>query len=145
MWRLVAVELKKENADVAALKEIIGEATAIHNQIVDTANTESLTFKEGIEITSATLAADVESMMAKVAESQDAITKRYFNLCPALIDELSALITTVKKGYTVNTGIDVIEADGKDAVIYDIRGRRIKRITSSGVYIINGKRSYIDN
>lgn len=145
MWRLVAVELKKENADVAALKEIIGEATAIHNQIVDTANTESLTFKEGIEITSATLAADVESMMAKVAESQDAITKRYFNLCPALIDELSALITTVKKGYTVNTGIDVIEADGKDAVIYDIRGRRIKRITSSGVYIIDGKRSYIDN
>ena len=34
--------------------------------------------------------------------------------------------------------------DGKDAVIYDIRGRRVKSVTSSGVYVIDGKKTYIN-
>ncbi len=143
MWRLVAVELKKENADVASLKKLVSEATAINNQIVDTTNTASVTFKEGIEVTSATLVADVEAMMLKVEESQSAIAKKYFNLCPALIEELESAIAKVKGGYTVNTGISGIGADDKDAVIYDIRGRRINRITSSGVYVIDGKKTYV--
>ena len=144
LWRLVAIDQKKEKADAAALNALMDSATTVYNQIVDTANTASITFNEGIEVTSETLAADVESMMAKVAESDNAITKKYYNLCPALIEELTDAIAAVKAGYTVSTGIGNIIVDGKDAVIYDIRGRRVKSVTSSGVYVIDGKKTYIN-
>ncbi len=144
LWRLVAVDQKKEKADAEALNALIDEAEGIFVQIVDTTNTASITFNEGIEVTSGTLASDVELMMAKAAESGDAITNKYYNLCPALIEELTSAIASVKAGYTVNTGIGSIGADDKEAVIYDIRGRRINRISSSGIYFINGKKIYLN-
>ena len=143
LWRLVAIDQKKEKADAAALNALIDSATTVYNQIVDTANTASITFKEGIEVTSETLAADVESMMAVVAESDNAITKKYYNLCPALIEELTDAIAAVKAGYTLSTGIGGIDAEKEDSVIYDIRGRKVKSVTSSGIYFINGQKEYI--
>ena len=143
LWQLVTVDAKKEKADAAALSELIAEATGIYNQIVDTTSTASVTIKEGIEVTSATLVADIETMMAKAAESQTAVTNKYYNVCLALIDEMTAAISAVKAGYTVNTGIGIVTADGKKSVIYDIRGRRVKSVTSSGIYFINGQKEYI--
>ena len=40
------------------------------------------------------------------------------------------------------TGIDNIGADG-NAVIYDLYGRRILEVVSSGIYIINGEKRYV--
>ncbi|MBQ2367222.1 MAG: hypothetical protein II296_02770, partial [Bacteroidaceae bacterium] len=123
---------------------LITEATSIHDLIVDTTNTDAITFNEGIEVTSETLAADVEAMMAKVAQSQSVVDNKYYDKCPVLIDELTALIATVNAGYTVVTGISGVIFDEADAVIYDVRGRKVKRITSSGFYIVNGKKMYIE-
>ena len=107
-------------------------------------NIAEITFNEGIEVTSETLAADVEAMMAQVAQSQSVVDNKYYDKCPVLIDELTALIATVNAGYTVATGINGVTFDEADAVIYDVRGRKVKRITSSGFYIVNGKKIYIE-
>ena len=37
-----------------------------------------------------------------------------------------------------NTAIDAVEAELEDAVVYDINGVRVEKITKAGVYIING-------
>ena len=96
-----------------------------------------------MEVTSTTLAEDVASMMDKVAESQNVITKKYYEQCPKLITTLTEIIAQVKAGYTVSTGIGNVIFDEKDNIIYDIRGRKIKQITNPGVYIINGEKVYI--
>ena len=139
-WKLVAVELTKELADVAALNEFISSAEEVYNMIVDTTDTQNIKFKDGVEVLSTTLAADVDSMMALVSESKDIIAKKYYECCPELATSLSAAMATVKAGFTVGTGISDIYTDNEDVRIYDIRGRRIKQITESGVYIINGKK-----
>ena len=144
LWTLVCVDQKKEKADLNSVKALISEATSIYDLIVDTAATETITFNEGIEVISATLAADVETMMATVARAQIVVDNKYYDKCPALIDELTAIIATVNAGYTVSTGISGVTFDESDAVIYDARGRRVKKITSAGVYIVNGKKMYIE-
>ncbi|MBR5511555.1 MAG: M60 family metallopeptidase [Bacteroidaceae bacterium] len=143
LWTLVCTDLKKEKADLNSLKALVTEATSIHDLIVDTTNTASISFKEGIEVTSETLAADVEAMMTKVAQAQDVVTNKYYEKTLALIDELTAIIATVNAGYTVSTGIGGILFDEADAVIYDARGRKVKNITSPGIYIVNGKKVYV--
>lgn len=42
------------------------------------------------------------------------------------------------------TGIGNIELEKKETIIYDISGRRVRSIVSSGVYIINGKKVMIN-
>ena len=142
-WIIVAVDQIKETADADSLNSLIDEATSIYNLIVDTTNTDIIIFNEGIEVTSETLVADVENMMAKVAVSQNVISKKYYEQCPALIKELYYIIAKVKSGYTISTGINGVVCDHENTVVYDIRGRKIKNITSPGIYIINGKKVYI--
>ncbi|MBQ5663762.1 MAG: hypothetical protein IIV19_04945, partial [Bacteroidaceae bacterium] len=129
--------------DEKALRELIIEAVSIHDLIVDTLNTEITTFYDWVEVTSETLAADVDSMMTLVNNSQNVISEKYYEQCPALIDKLTAIITAVKAGYTIPTSINGVISDEEDAVIYDSRGRKVKNISSSGVYIINGKKTYV--
>ena len=136
--------MKKEKADLNSVKALIAEATSIYDLIVDTTATEAITFNEGIEVVSATLAADVETMIAIASRAQVAVDNKNYEKCPAFIDELTAIIATVNAGYTVSTGISGVVVDESDAVIYDARGRRVKRITSAGVYIVNGKKMYIE-
>ncbi len=38
------------------------------------------------------------------------------------------------------SGIDGINADGQEYIIYDLSGRRIEQITTPGIYIVNGKK-----
>ena len=142
LWQLVAVDQQKELADVAELEALMAEANTIYGDIVDS-TAASITFKEGVEVTSTTLAEDVAAMMDKVAESQAVITKKYYEQCPKLITALAEIVAKVKAGYTVSTGIGNVIFDEKDSVIYDIRGRKIKQITNSGFYIINGEKVYI--
>lgn len=142
-WIIVAVDQIKETADADSLSSLIDEATSIYNFIVDTANPDTIIFKEGIEVKSEALAANVENMMAKVATSQNVILKKYYEQCPALIKELASLITKVKAGYTISTAIGGVVCDEENVVIYDIRGRSIKKVTYPGIYIINGKKVYI--
>ena len=40
----------------------------------------------------------------------------------------------------VETAIEGVDAEAEDAVIYDIAGRRIEKITNAGIYIVNGKK-----
>ncbi|MBQ7362019.1 MAG: M60 family metallopeptidase [Bacteroidaceae bacterium] len=143
-WKIIATELTKENQDIASLNTLISEATSIYNIIVDTTKTEGISFKEGVEVVSATLAIDVESMMAIVTESNNIIEKKYYECCPELIESLSAAIETVKAGYSVGTGINGILYDGKKSKIYDINGHKIDEITESGIYIIDGKKVFLE-
>ena len=144
LWNIVCVTQNKELADENNLNTLISEAVSINNLIVDTLNTGSTTFYEWVEVTSETLAADVDSMMALVALSKDAITNQQYEKYPAFIDKLTAIIATVKGGYTISTGIDCIIIDEENAVIYDSRGRRVNKITSPGIYIVDGKKMYIN-
>ena len=41
------------------------------------------------------------------------------------------------------TAIEDVECEEKETVIYDLQGRRIKEITASGIYIINGKKTIV--
>lgn len=58
---------------------------------------------------------------------------------------------TVNESYTrcydINTtltGIRDINADDNAAkVIYDLQGRRVERVTKTGIYIVNGKKTVI--
>ncbi len=143
LWRLVATDIKKEKADEKELKALISKADSIYSLIVDTLNTETISFNKGIEVISETLADDVTTMMQLVAESENVISKKYYNECPALIEKLTAIIAVVKSGYTVSTGINGVVYDEENSVIYDVRGRRVNNITSSGIYIIDGKKVYI--
>ncbi len=142
-WKIVAVDQKKEKADAEALNQLIDEATSVYNLIVDTLNTETISFNKGIEVISETLADDVTTMMQLVAESENVISKKYYNECPALIEKLTAIIAVVNSGYTVSTGIGDVLFDEETSVIYDVRGRKVNNITSSGIYIIDGKKVYI--
>ena len=144
LWSLVCTDIKKEKADEKELKALIVEADSIYNLIVDTLNTSSITFKEDIKVISETLAADVDSMVSLVSESNNTISQKYYNEYPSLIERLTSVISSVKSGYTVSTGICDILIDEKEHLIYDIRGRKVKNITSSGVYIIDGKKVYIE-
>ncbi len=40
-------------------------------------------------------------------------------------------------------GINAIDADLENAVIYDLNGRRVSKAVKGGVYIINGKKVFI--
>ena len=71
------------------------------------------------------------------------VQAKHGHIGAVLIDELTALIATVNAGYTVSTGIGGILFDEVDAVIYDARGRKVKNITSPGIYIVNGKKVYV--
>lgn len=142
-WRIVATELNKENKDITSLNALITEATSIYNLIIDTTSTETITFNEGIEVLSTTLAADVDSMMNVAEESQDIISKKYYECCPDLITKLTNIINKVKSGYSVATGINNIFTDEEDAVIYDVYGRKVERITKPGIYVINGKKVHL--
>ena len=42
-----------------------------------------------------------------------------------------------------DTGIDNINTHSNDAVIYNILGRRVKKIEQRGIYIVNGKKIII--
>ena len=44
------------------------------------------------------------------------------------------------KDYDPIVGLDKINADENSAAIFDLQGRRISRITKSGIYIINGRK-----
>ena len=143
LWTLQCVDLKKEKADEKSLNALISEAVSIYDFIVDSTKTDATTVYDWVIVSSETLTADIDAMMAKVAVSQSVIENKYYEKCPALIDELTALIATVKGGYSVTTGINGIVTDEQNAVIYDSRGRRVKKITSSGFYIVNNKKMYI--
>ena len=41
---------------------------------------------------------------------------------------------------TNSTGVEEVETDGGDKVIYDISGRKLSEITKPGLYIVNGKK-----
>ena len=41
---------------------------------------------------------------------------------------------------TNGTGVEEVETDGGDKVIYDISGRKLSEITKPGLYIVNGKK-----
>ena len=143
LWNVVCVTQNKEKADEKSLQGLISEAVSIHDLIVDTLNTEATTFYDWVEVTSETLVADVDSMIALVALSQDAIANKQYEKYPALIDNFTAIIAKVQAGYTIPTGINGVISDEEDAVIYDSRGRRVNKITSPGIYIIDGKKMYI--
>lgn len=55
---------------------------------------------------------------------------------------ISGTVTMFGFGDTV-TDIDGVETDLEHAAIYDLSGRRIERITTSGIYIVNGRKQYV--
>lgn len=48
--------------------------------------------------------------------------------------------TVLKEAEDIITGVDGVEIDTKDDVIYDLSGRKIEKITQPGIYIKNGKK-----
>lgn len=52
---------------------------------------------------------------------------------------------TVTVSYSANSGIESPVTDGSNApsAIYDLQGRRLKAITTPGIYIVNGEKLYV--
>ena len=48
---------------------------------------------------------------------------------------------TIAEGET--TAIDAVDAEAENAVIYDLTGRRIEKITKAGIYVINGVKKVV--
>ena len=65
--------------------------------------------------------------------------------CTIHIDMVSTLEQVIKVTFGSDdfTGIEAIDATGAVKVIYDLTGRRVDAITTSGVYIINGKKCIV--
>ena len=65
--------------------------------------------------------------------------------CTIHIDMVSTLGQVIKVTFGSDdfTGIEAIDATGAVKVIYDLTGRRVDAITTSGVYIINGKKCIV--
>ena len=51
--------------------------------------------------------------------------------------------TDVLRAIDNATAIENVECEETETVIYDLQGRRIKEITASGIYIINGKKTIL--
>ena len=49
----------------------------------------------------------------------------------------------VVKAKGENTAIENVNVEVENDVIYDITGRRVKEITNAGIYIINGKKTFV--
>ena len=49
-------------------------------------------------------------------------------------------IIDVMLNVTDSTGIESVETESGALVIYDLQGRRLNEITTSGIYIVNGKK-----
>ena len=43
----------------------------------------------------------------------------------------------------ITEGIDSVDAEAENAVIYDLTGRKIEKITKAGIYIINGVKKVV--
>lgn len=56
------------------------------------------------------------------------------------LDQIKAILNEAEE---IITGVDGIEVETKEPVIYDLSGRRIEKITQPGIYIKNGKKILI--
>ena len=79
---------------------------------------------------------------------QDAIADNgsYYIIIPAecIVSEITGKnpAEDIRIDLTVynETGIDGVNADVENDVIYDLTGRRVTKITNAGIYIINGRK-----
>ena len=76
---------------------------------------------------------------AKEAEAIAATTVAYNDEYVAFINYTDATYITVYNE-AVTTEIESVEAEVENNVIYDLTGRRIEKITESGIYIVNGNK-----
>ena len=58
-------------------------------------------------------------------------------------DSFNTMYTFEFNGSSITSGIDGVEAEKNEEVIYDITGRQVKEINKAGIYIINGKKVII--
>ena len=56
-------------------------------------------------------------------------------------DDQETKITWTIEGET--TAIDAVDAEAENAVIYDLTGRRVEKITKAGIYVINGVKKVV--
>ena len=80
-------------------------------------------------------------------------------LCPALLNKVNntsfknnankaylkvapgaAMSTSLRFDFDGTTGVEEVETEVAETVIYDLTGRRVNEITKSGVYIVNGRK-----
>ena len=76
---------------------------------------------------------------AKEAEAIAATTLAYNDEYVAFINYTDATYIYMYNE-AVTTTIEAVDAEVENSVIYDLTGRRIEKITESGIYIVNGKK-----
>ena len=59
-------------------------------------------------------------------------------------DFVDASLWTIVRVTSNNTGIEEVTENADERTVYDLTGRRIERITSPGIYIINGKKVMVN-
>lgn len=60
--------------------------------------------------------------------------------------DMSAILGQVIKvvfGEEITSGIDAVKGGVENVVIYDLTGRRVDAVTTSGIYIVNGKKMLV--
>ncbi|MBD5415908.1 MAG: hypothetical protein HDR46_06465 [Bacteroides sp.] len=76
-----------------------------------------------------------------VLNAQNTLPVHYNQAYDALLPHYQTLLA-IKENPSESVAIDEISASGSDAapVIYNLQGRRVSRISSPGIYIVNGKK-----
>ncbi|MBE6304280.1 MAG: hypothetical protein E7089_10195 [Bacteroidales bacterium] len=81
----------------------------------------------------------------KYQKSTQAGTLAPFEMNIKALPESTNSATAIYLAYDETTGIEAIESDEENKDIYDLTGRKIEKITKSGIYIIGKKKVIIRN
>lgn len=146
-WTITCVEDNQAKEDDAALLEHIEQADSLLKEIVDTiASTENnIVLYNYVTVIDDKIYEYISELIneKKIAEALYATGTTV--LFPEECEKLVALMTLIKKSYSISTGIENITLGRTDCldgnmVIYDINGRRVNEIVAGRLYIVNGKK-----
>lgn len=146
-WKIEAVECVKEEADKVILQSVISEAVNLIDKLVDVNLTtpDMLVYKSNILVTDANLDIFVRMLMDEIGKSQLAIDNNQSGMYKEKNELLTSLMQYIDNGYSYVTGIESISNEIESSnTIFDINGKRVTRMTESGIYIVNGKKRYIE-
>jgi hypothetical protein len=88
--------------------------------------------------------ADDENSTAMIVCNEYALAFQNGVFCAVAVSEVANAVLPTLYGVEVTTGIDKVESQDKEVKgIYDLTGRKVEKITKSGIYVVDGKKRLV--
>ena len=88
--------------------------------------------------------ADDENCTAMIVCNEYALAFQNGVFCTVAVSEVANAVLPTLYGVEVTTGIDKVESQDKEVKgIYDLTGRKVEKITKSGIYVVDGKKRLV--